>query len=69
MKKVFRYEIYDINTDSMKPSKSYATKEYIEKIEGSSIIQESAADVEEIYIDGDGKVKAEHMKDLTANGI
>ena len=54
MRTVYRYMVYDINSDTEKITTTYATKEFINKIEGARILIETAINVNDDQIDGNG---------------
>lgn len=54
---VFRYKVYNITSDEVKVAPSYATEQYIEKIEGAQVLRETRRDVSDEQLDGDGRLK------------
>jgi hypothetical protein len=54
MKKVFKFKIYDINSDAYKVSQKWATREYIENIKGAVVMVETEKDMEESMLDERG---------------
>lgn len=57
MPTVFKYKVYDINTDKEKFVDAYATEEFIEQISGAVVLRETHLDVESEQLDCDGKLK------------
>ncbi len=56
MKSVYRYKVYDINSDTEKMSANYGTENFIKNIEGAKILFETEIQVQDHQIDGDGKL-------------
>lgn len=57
MPAVFKYKVYDINTDNKKVINGYATEQYIKQIKGAELLRETRMDVADAELDGDGKLK------------
>lgn len=57
MPAVFKYKVYDINTDNKRVINAYATEQYIKRIEGAELLRETRMDVADAELDGDGKLK------------
>lgn len=57
MPTVFKYKVYDINTDTEKFVDAYATEEYVEQISGAVLLRETCLDVDSEQLDCDGKLK------------
>ena len=55
MKKDYKHRVYDINSDSYIYFDSYSTKEFIERIEGAKVLNETEMSVDDVSIDGDGR--------------
>ena len=56
MKKVYKYKVFNINSGEMQFVDSYATLEYINKIEGSKVMYETVMEVDANDLNGDGKL-------------
>lgn len=56
MRTVYRYKVYDINSDTEIIAATYAAKQFIEKIEGANLLSKTAIEVSEDQIDEDGKL-------------
>lgn len=56
MKFVYQYKVYDIKNDVEIIATSFATEEFISKIEGAKILYETVLKVNYNQIDGDGKL-------------
>lgn len=54
MKLVYKYKAYDINVDAYKFSDTYATVEYIKRID-AVLLTETEKSVDESSLDSDGK--------------
>jgi hypothetical protein len=59
--------VYDINSDTEKASETYATEEFIKKIEGAKILFETALSVDGDQLDGNGKYTVSSDRDIKAN--
>ena len=57
MQTVYRYKVYDINSDTEIVSATYATKGFIQKIEGAMILFETEINKEDNHLDGNGIYK------------
>ncbi len=52
MQTVYRYKVYDINSDTEIVSATYATQGFIQKIEGEKISFETEINIENNQLDG-----------------
>jgi hypothetical protein len=57
MKTVYRYKVYDINSDTEIVAATYATKGFIEQIVGAKILFETEINIEDNHLDGNGIYK------------
>lgn len=56
MIRVYKYKVYDINSDSYVEHDTFATKEFIDGVDGATFIEDDSMDVNDVYIDGNGKL-------------
>ncbi len=57
MKTVYGYKVYDINSDTEIVAATYASKEFIETINGAKILYGSELKIEDHQLDGNGRWK------------
>jgi hypothetical protein len=67
MKTVYRYKVYDINSDTEIVAATYAPKEFIEKIDGAKILSETELHIDDDQLDGNGKHTVSSIRDIKAN--
>lgn len=53
---VYKYRVYDINSDSRLVAPGYATEKFINGISGSEVLYETLREVCLAELDGNGKV-------------
>jgi len=56
MKTIYQFKVYDIGSDQYKKSEAFGTKEYIGSINGASLIHGTEKEVDEIFLDADGRL-------------
>jgi hypothetical protein len=50
---IYRFEVYDIITDGLRPSRRWATKEAINSIQGSKMLEDTAVEVDASVVGGE----------------
>jgi hypothetical protein len=67
MRTVYRYKVYNINSDTENIAINYATEEFIKKIEGAKILFETELHIDDEQLDGNGIYKIVSGSDVHAN--
>lgn len=67
MRTVYRYKVYDINSDTENIAANYATEEFIKKIEGAKILFETELQIDDDQLDGNEIYKVVSDCDIHAD--
>lgn len=70
MRAIYRFKIYNINTDSYEVSEKIASQEYIQSIKGAIQITETKIEVSDKHLNEQGYLLEKELKnlDLQYNG-